>query len=113
MRRAKGREAPLLHGGRGSAAGRSSYLAAQLLASPYPVLTCPGNHDRRDAYRKGLLRGPGGGPAPVNTRHDLPGATFLLCDSTLPGHDHGRLDESTMAWLAGQLTTAYRVVVEA
>ncbi|MFD0788746.1 metallophosphoesterase, partial [Micromonospora azadirachtae] len=30
-------------------------LAARLLASPTPVLLCPGNHDVRAAYRKGLL----------------------------------------------------------
>jgi 3',5'-cyclic AMP phosphodiesterase CpdA len=80
-------------------------LAAKLFASPLPVLVCPGNHDVRDAYRKGLLGIAEGGTAPINSRHDVAGAVFLLCDSSIPGADEGRLDETTMAWLAGQLAT--------
>jgi hypothetical protein len=34
-------------------------LAAKLFASPLPVLVCPGNHDVREAYRKGLRSTPG------------------------------------------------------
>jgi len=80
-------------------------LAAKLFASPLPVLVCPGNHDVRDAYRKGLLGIAEGGTAPINSRHDVAGAVFLLGDSSIPGADEGRLDGTTMTWLAGQLTT--------
>ncbi|WP_329494059.1 metallophosphoesterase [Kitasatospora herbaricolor] len=83
--------------------------AAKLLVSPHPVLTCPGNHDRRAAFRRGLL-GPGTGDGedgrggqdpdrPVNQVRRLPGVTFLLCDSSIPGRDDGLLDDGTLDWL--------------
>ncbi|MEU4681371.1 phosphodiesterase [Micromonospora sp. NPDC023737] len=78
-------------------------LAARLLASPTPVLVCPGNHDVRAAYRKGLLGDDSGATGPINTRHDLAGAVFLLADSTVPGKDDGHLDAETMEWLAVEL----------
>jgi Icc protein len=78
-------------------------LAAKLFGSPYPVLVCPGNHDVRDAYRRGLLGDAGGGDAPINARYDVAGAVFLLCDSSIPGRDDGRLDAETLGWLADQL----------
>lgn len=80
-------------------------LAAELFTSPYPVFVCPGNHDVRDAYRKGLLGDPDGGDSPINARHEAAGAVFLLCDSTIPGRDDGRLDDETMGWLADQLAS--------
>jgi 3',5'-cyclic AMP phosphodiesterase CpdA len=78
--------------------------AAKLLASRYPVLVCPGNHDRREAFRRGLLDPsveiPGGDPAgPVNQVRRLPGVTFLLCDSSIPDRHDGLLDEETLGWL--------------
>ncbi|GIJ30155.1 3',5'-cyclic adenosine monophosphate phosphodiesterase CpdA [Micromonospora qiuiae] len=80
-------------------------LAAKLFASPHPVLVCPGNHDVRDAYRKGLLGEADGGDRPINSRHDVAGAIFLLADSSVPGRDDGHLDEETMGWLRDQLAT--------
>ncbi|MFU8851815.1 metallophosphoesterase [Micromonospora sp. SL1-18] len=77
--------------------------AERLLDAPVPVMTCPGNHDVRDAYRKGLLGDESGGSGPVNARHDVAGAVFLLADSSVPGEDDGHLDEETMAWLATEL----------
>ncbi|MFC9329871.1 phosphodiesterase [Kitasatospora sp. NPDC057015] len=79
--------------------------AAKLLVSPHPVLTCPGNHDRRAAFRLGLLGPPSGADAgpdpdrPVNQVRRLPGVTFLLCDSSIPGRDDGLLDDETLGWL--------------
>ncbi|MFJ8579790.1 metallophosphoesterase [Micromonospora sp. NPDC093277] len=78
-------------------------LAARLFDSPSPVLVCPGNHDVRDAYRKGLLGDERGGAGPINARYDVAGAVFLLADSSVPGEDHGHLDEATMGWLAAEL----------
>ncbi|MFC4022067.1 metallophosphoesterase [Micromonospora sp. GCM10011542] len=78
-------------------------IAAKLFASPLPVLVCPGNHDVRDAYRKGLLGDEAGGSGPINTRYDVAGAVFLLADSSVPGEDDGHLDAETMGWLADQL----------
>ncbi|MFI6743177.1 metallophosphoesterase [Nonomuraea sp. NPDC050451] len=76
--------------------------AAQILAAPFPVLTCPGNHDARPAYRKALLRQPPG-PGPVNQVHHIAGTAILMCDSTIPGHDEGRLDSETLAWMHATL----------
>lgn len=75
---------------------------AKVLASRHPVLTCPGNHDRRAPYREGLL---GEAPAdgPVNRLHPLPGADLLLVDSSIPGRADGLLDEETLAWLDAAL----------
>jgi 3',5'-cyclic AMP phosphodiesterase CpdA len=72
--------------------------AAKILTSKYPVLHCPGNHDVRANYRIGLMGEPAS-DGPVNQVHRLPGATFALCDSSIPGEDPGLLAEDTIAWL--------------
>ncbi|WLQ38439.1 metallophosphoesterase (plasmid) [Streptomyces castrisilvae] len=77
--------------------------AARILAADFPVLMCPGNHDARPAYRKALL-GEAPGPGPVNRAHDISGTTILMCDSTIPGRDEGRLDAETLAWIDSTLT---------
>jgi 3',5'-cyclic AMP phosphodiesterase CpdA len=71
-------------------------------ALPFPVLTCPGNHDRRPAYRKALLGEPAA-DGPVNRAHRVGGAAILMCDSSIPGADEGALDEETYAWIEGEL----------
>ncbi|MET7828160.1 metallophosphoesterase [Streptomyces sp. NPDC005386] len=77
--------------------------AAQLLTGPFPVLTCPGNHDARPAYRKGLL-GEVADQGPINQVHQIGGTAVLMCDSTIPGRDEGRLDAQTLAWIDATLT---------
>ncbi|MCM2414496.1 metallophosphoesterase [Streptomyces sp. RKAG290] len=77
--------------------------AARILAAPFPVLSCPGNHDVRPAYRKALL-GEAPGDGPVNQIHHIDGTAVLMCDSTIPGRDEGRLDEQTLAWIDDTLT---------
>ncbi|WP_242911154.1 metallophosphoesterase [Actinomadura terrae] len=111
--------------------------AREVLKSSLPILTCPGNHDRRRPYREVLLRESlkddqdddrgdqgddarggrggdlGGGPGrgangvseigPVNRVHEVAGVVFAMCDSTVPGEDHGFLDEETLAWLDATL----------
>ncbi|MGW0195571.1 hypothetical protein [Nonomuraea sp. NPDC003201] len=41
--------------------------------------------------------------------HHIAGTAILMCDSTIPGHDEGRLDPGTLAWmhttLDGQILT--------
>ncbi|MGP3931345.1 phosphodiesterase [Nonomuraea sp. KM88] len=76
--------------------------AAQVLPAPFPVLTCPGNHDARPAYRKALLRQPPD-PGPVNEVHHIGGTAILMCDSTIPGRNEGRLDPETLAWMHATL----------
>ncbi|MGW1818669.1 metallophosphoesterase [Streptomyces sp. NPDC002125] len=77
--------------------------AARILAAPFPVLTCPGNHDARPAYRKALL-GEVPEEGPVNRLHHVSGTAILMCDSTIPGRDEGRLDTETLAWIDSTLT---------
>lgn len=80
-------------------------LAGKLLAGQrFPVLTCPGNHDERGAYRAVFPDGDDGGP--VNVVHHLPGATVAMCDSSIPGRDDGLLDDDTIVWLDKVLSDA-------
>lgn len=79
---------------------------AILSSSPYPVFCCPGNHDVRDAYRETLLGEDGAGAqdGPVNRVRTTDGATFALCDSTIPGQDGGYLSDETLTWLDAVLS---------
>jgi 3',5'-cyclic AMP phosphodiesterase CpdA len=82
----------------------SEYVEAlEALASPYPVVWCPGNHDERRAYRRTLLGVPGGGE-PINEVRRVGDVTFMLCDSTIPGSDDGFLADETIDWLDAALT---------
>ncbi|MFD7372379.1 phosphodiesterase [Streptomyces mirabilis] len=69
---------------------------------PFPVLTCPGNHDSRAPYRKALLGQPAS-EGPVNSVHVFDDAAVLMCDSSIPGQDEGELDEETYAWIGTTL----------
>ncbi|MFF7522550.1 metallophosphoesterase [Streptomyces pseudovenezuelae] len=69
---------------------------------PFPVLTCPGNHDSRAPYRKALLRRPAA-DGPVNEVRVLDGGAVLMCDSSIPGSDEGALDEETYGWIEATL----------
>ncbi|GAA4224328.1 3',5'-cyclic AMP phosphodiesterase CpdA [Streptosporangium album] len=71
--------------------------ARELLASRYPTVVCPGNHDARPAFRKVLLDQDGDGP--VNQVLRLDGLTVALCDSSIPGRPEGILEDETIAWL--------------
>nr|WSW69047.1 metallophosphoesterase [Streptomyces sp. NBC_00995] len=77
--------------------------AARILAAPFPVLACPGNHDARPAYRKALL-GEAPEEGPVNRLHHVSGTAVLMCDSTIPGQDDGLLDAETLAWIDSTLS---------
>ncbi|WP_053667799.1 phosphodiesterase [Streptomyces sp. NRRL B-1140] len=66
--------------------------------APFPVLTCPGNHDSRRPYRKALLDRPGG-EGPVNTVRVFDDGAVLMCDSSIPGRDDGELDDETYDWI--------------
>jgi 3',5'-cyclic-AMP phosphodiesterase len=65
----------------------------------FPVLTCPGNHDERVAYRTTLLGEPDGHGEPINQVHQLAGLTIAMCDSSIPGRNDGLLDDTTLTWL--------------
>jgi Icc protein len=70
--------------------------------SPTPVFMCPGNHDDRGAFRVGLLDEPAS-DQPINRVHRIDGAVFVMCDSTIPGRDDGRLADETLVWLESEL----------
>ncbi|WP_030570537.1 metallophosphoesterase [Streptomyces aureocirculatus] len=102
--------------------------AARLLFTdaPWPVLTCPGNHDVRGPFRTALLgesepapsgaaasgaasSGTAASGAAINRAHRVGGAEILMLDSSLPGSDEGLLDEETYAWLEEQLARLARL----
>lgn len=82
-----------------------AWLRDHVLTSRHPVLTCPGNHDRRDAFRRVLLgTEPPAPDAPVNQVLRGDGFVLALCDSSVPGKDEGCLEEETLAWLDEELS---------
>ena len=85
--------------------------ARRALASAYPVMFCPGNHDVRRAMRWSLLGETDEGAEYVadgciNQSHVINGVTFAMCDSSIPGHDEGLLDDGTLKWLDEALGSA-------
>ncbi|WIN00619.1 phosphodiesterase [Actinoplanes oblitus] len=78
---------------------------AELLDLPGPVLYCPGNHDSREPLRKVLLREAPHG-APVNKAYQISGTLFLMCDSSIPDRDDGRLAERTLDWIESELVAS-------
>ncbi|MFD9407412.1 metallophosphoesterase [Streptomyces sp. NPDC059989] len=83
--------------------------AAKLLRSRHPLVVCPGNHDERTAFRQGLLgEGAAATAAPVDQVLRGDGFVLAVCDSSVPGQDHGLLEESTLDWLDGVLADTPR-----
>uniref|UniRef100_A0AAU2K075 Metallophosphoesterase n=1 Tax=Streptomyces sp. NBC_00049 TaxID=2903617 RepID=A0AAU2K075_9ACTN len=78
--------------------------AAELLRSRHPLVVCPGNHDERTAFRQGLVGDEVPSAEPVDQVLRGDGFVLAVCDSSVPGKHHGRLEESTLAWLDGVLT---------
>ncbi|MFE1444045.1 metallophosphoesterase [Streptomyces sp. NPDC058739] len=76
--------------------------ARRVFSSRHPVMLCPGNHDRRQAFRTHLLGQPGTAGQegrPVNQVRRSAGMVVALCDSSVPGKDEGFLADETLAWL--------------
>ncbi|MFE0028682.1 metallophosphoesterase [Amycolatopsis sp. NPDC059021] len=78
------------------------HRAVELLKHSAPVLTCPGNHDARAAFREVLLQAPPE-DGPINSAHEVGGALFAMCDSTIPGSGAGFLADETLTWLDSAL----------
>jgi Icc protein len=72
------------------------------LAAEVPVLMLPGNHDNRAVFRRVLL-GEDGQQQPLNMVRSVGNATFVLCDSVIPGQSAGVLTQETIEWLGGVL----------
>ncbi|MFE1900615.1 metallophosphoesterase [Streptomyces yangpuensis] len=82
--------------------------AAELLRSRHPLVVCPGNHDERAAFRRGLLGEEVPSVLPVDQVLRGDGFVLAVCDSSVPGADHGLLEEPTLAWLDGVLSDTPR-----
>ncbi|MFD6885453.1 phosphodiesterase [Streptomyces sp. NPDC059957] len=84
--------------------------ARKALGSRHPLVVCPGNHDGRAAFRRGLLgeERPSAGPVDQVLRGE--GFVLAVCDSSVPGEHRGYLEDSTIAWLDGVLTGTPREV---
>ncbi|HET9898231.1 MAG TPA: metallophosphoesterase [Streptosporangiaceae bacterium] len=88
----------------------SEYEMAQAIFSfDCPVFFCPGNHDHRQEFVRGLLASPspdsaGDDDSPVNQVCRAGGVIFAMCDSTIAGQVEGYLSDDTLGWLDGVLT---------
>jgi 3',5'-cyclic AMP phosphodiesterase CpdA len=65
---------------------------------PFPVFSCPGNHDDLSSYAE-IVLGRRGLDGPLNQVCAAGGAVFALCDSTIPGQNAGYLADETLDWL--------------
>lgn len=74
-------------------------VAARLGAQ---VVWAMGNHDKRSAFREGLL-GEAGSEAPVDRVYWMNGLRVITLDTTVPGVHHGELDDAQLAWLSEEL----------
>jgi Icc protein len=69
---------------------------------PMPVHVLPGNHDDRGALRAAFGL-PGSGDEPLRYSVQCGPLRIVVCDTTLPGRDEGRLGEAMLQWLDGEL----------
>jgi 3',5'-cyclic AMP phosphodiesterase CpdA len=78
-------------------------LVRELLAPlTMPVYVLPGNHDDRAAMRS-VFRLPGAGGDPVRYSFRCGPLRVVVCDTTVPGRDDGRLEPDALEWLDGEL----------
>lgn len=66
------------------------------------VIWVMGNHDKREAFRSGLLDAE---PTqePVDAVHDLDGLRLIVLDTTVPGEHHGVVTDEQLDWLRAVL----------
>ncbi len=72
------------------------------------VVWVMGNHDKRAAFRAGLLgetETDAPADAPVDAVFDLNGLRLIALDSSVPGYHHGELTGPQLDWLADVLRT--------
>ncbi|MBT2451580.1 phosphodiesterase [Streptomyces sp. ISL-43] len=84
--------------------------ARKALDSRHPLVVCPGNHDDRAAFRRGLLGEERPSAAPVDQVLRGDGFVLAVCDSSVPGEHQGYLEDSTIGWLDGVLAETPREV---
>jgi 3',5'-cyclic-AMP phosphodiesterase len=78
----------------------------ELLAPlPMPLYVLAGNHDDRDALREYFAGdgATGGVGEPFRYTARVGDLRLVACDTTLPGHEEGRLDDEHRLWLEAEL----------
>jgi 3',5'-cyclic AMP phosphodiesterase CpdA len=107
LRLAPAPDAVLVSGDLTNGSDARSYERVRELLAPLtmPVHVLPGNHDDREALRawftEDTLAGAHGDPFRYAVRCGL--LRLVVCDSTIPGRDDGRLDAGALAWLEREL----------
>lgn len=81
-------------------------LRTQLSRLPMPVLAVPGNHDRREAFRRGWSRcGTDDGRA-LHVSKQIGAVRLIGLDTLVDGSSHGRLDADGLSFLSDALAEA-------
>ena len=84
-----------------------SYERVRELLAPFsmPVHVLPGNHDDREALRTWFTDDPvsGAHAAPFQYALRCGDVRLVVCDTTVPGRDDGRLDAGSLTWLEREL----------
>jgi 3',5'-cyclic-AMP phosphodiesterase len=76
----------------------------QLARLEAPVHVAMGNHDDRETLRHEFGIDPTHS-APLRYAAEVGPARLLVLDTTIPGHDQGRLDAESLVWLEHQLAS--------
>jgi 3',5'-cyclic-AMP phosphodiesterase len=91
-----------------AADGRAEeYARVRELLAPLavPVHALPGNHDDRAGLRAAFDL-PGAADEPIRYAVGCGDLRLVLCDTTQPGVDDGRLDAAALDWLDAELSAA-------
>lgn len=75
---------------------------------PMPVFVIPGNHDRREALRRGLAHLPGVTSDPQFVQYAVEGhaVRLVMLDTLVPGAGHGELSSDQLRFLEQTLAAA-------
>lgn len=63
------------------------------------VIWVMGNHDRRGAFRSGLLDESAEDDTPIDRVFDVNGLRIVALDSTVPGQHYGEITDAQLEWL--------------
>jgi 3',5'-cyclic-AMP phosphodiesterase len=100
-------DAVLVSGDLTNCSDARSYERVRELLAPFsmPVHVLPGNHDDREALRTWFTDDPVSGAhgAPFQYALRCGDVRLVVCDTTVPGRDDGRLDAGARAWLEREL----------
>ena len=100
-------DAVLLSGDLTNLSDARSYERVRELLAPLtmPVHVLPGNHDDREALRAWFTDDEvaGAGREPFHYAVRCGVLRLVVCDTTVPGRDDGRLDAGALQWLSDEL----------